>query len=148
MIKKTYTYEDLYGNTVTEDCYFNLTKREINRLELKVGGKLVDYVQSLVAKGDTETMYSFIEDFVVNAYGIPSEDGRKFLKNEEIRSGFMNSMVIDEVLSDFLNSSESFTDFLVGIAPAGADRNLIRKEIEKAAAMDNNTDETEAAVVD
>ena len=50
MLKKTITYQNFAGETVTEDFYFNLTKAELLQLEMAMPNGLAAHIDKLVAE--------------------------------------------------------------------------------------------------
>lgn len=119
MYKKTVTYEDWDGNEVTEDCYFNLTRTEILEMEynLRPGNSFSDTIMTLVEEKDMGQILSVIKDILLASYGKKSDDGRRFVKNDEIREEFAQSMVFDEIYMDLAANSDHAADFINGIMP-------------------------------
>lgn len=122
MLKKTVTYEDWNGKTRTEDFYFNLTKTECAELEYGLGpGKsLSDSFQTLIDSRDMGEIIKTIKEFVLKAYGIKSDDGRRFMKNDEIRTAFMENPVFDKIYIELSTDADKMADFFVGVMPKDA----------------------------
>ena len=126
MLKKTVTYEDWNGRTRTEDFYFNLTRTECAELEygLVPGKSLSDSFQIFVESNDIAEIIKAMKEVVLKAYGVKSEDGRRFMKNDEIRTAFLESPVFDEIYMELATDSDKAADFLVNIMPKEAVENL------------------------
>ena len=91
MIKETITYEDLNGVERTEPFYFNLSKPEIVKMRDSVKGGYDVQLQSLAADGTNGALImKFFEDFIKSAYGEKSDDGRRFMKSDELSRAFMD----------------------------------------------------------
>ncbi len=120
MLKKTVTYEDWNGETRTEDFYFNLTKTECLELEFSLGpGKsLTDSFQTLVETKDMGTVISILKEIVLKAYGVKSDDGRRFMKNNEVRTAFMENPAFDQIYMSLATDSEYAADFIAAIVPS------------------------------
>lgn len=88
MLKKTMTYEDYNGVPRTEDFYFNLTPAEVTEMELSVDGGLVEMINRVVAAQDGKQIINVFKDIILRAYGEKSPDGKRFVKNQEIRDAF------------------------------------------------------------
>ena len=119
MFKKTVTYEDWNGESVTEDFYFNLTRTEILEMEysLRPGQTFTELVTSLMETKDTGEVLSLIKEIVLASYGRKSADGKRFVKNAEIREEFEQSMAFDEIYIELASDSSMAADFVNGIMP-------------------------------
>ncbi len=126
MLKKTITYKDYNGDTHTEDFYFNLTKVEYMELEYGLGNgdTLTDSIKILMNSNDMGTAIRIIKNIVLTAYGIKSPDGKRFIKNDEIREAFMQSPVFEQIYWDLVTDAEKAADFISGIVPSA-----IREEL-------------------
>lgn len=119
MLKKTITYEDWNGKTRTEDFYFNLTRVECAELEfgLMPGKTLTESFQTLIDSNDMKTIIATIKELLLKAYGVKSEDGKRFIKNDEIRESFEQNPAFDEIYMSLATDASYAADFLVAIVP-------------------------------
>lgn len=117
MLKKEITYTDLNGNTQTDTCYFNLNKAELGRLQVKMDGKYIDYLQDLIAKKKIEQLYDFFYNLVLDSYGERSDDGKHFFKSDLKRAEFECSVAFSEILIDVIGDAEKMASFTKGILP-------------------------------
>lgn len=120
MLKKTVKYKDLDGNEVEDDFYFNLNKAEILELELKRKGGLEAYMNDLVAAEDGGQIIGLFKEIIEFSIGRRSGDGKRFIKNQEIRDEFFQSDAFSSLLFEFLNNptEEMGAAFMRGIVPA------------------------------
>lgn len=119
MIKQPITYVDFNGEERTEDFYFHLSMPEVVRLEAKIGASLDEHSKKLAKDKDLDGMITFLENVVLSAYGIKSEDGRSFKKNEDLRSEFENSNAYAELFQMLLTQPELASKFGAGVADNG-----------------------------
>lgn len=130
MIKKTVTYTDFDGNERTEDLYFNLTKNEMLEMAFEMP-EVTDTVgtdpdnvdvdaasRMLVEKLGNAGIVKFIKDLVFKAYGVKSEDGRRFIKSPELSTEFTQTMAYDEFIMSLLSNDEDASEFVKGVIPA------------------------------
>ena len=87
MLKKTITYTDLNGVERTEDFYFNLSKPEVVKMQSSVKGGYDVQLKGIAANMDGRAVMEFFEDLIRKSYGEKSEDGRRFMKSDEISEG-------------------------------------------------------------
>lgn len=120
MLKKTVTYTDYNGIDHTEDFYFNLTKVECMELEFGFGAgdTLSGSIQTLVNAGDMATVIKTIKKIVLTAYGIKSPDGKRFIKNDTVRTEFEENPAFEQIYWDLVTDSEKAADFISGIVPS------------------------------
>lgn len=88
MIKETLTYIDYNGEERTEDFYFNLTQAEAMTLELGADGGMEKMIVTLVKSNDGAEIMNQFRRLLRLSYGIKSQDGRRFIKSEEISDEF------------------------------------------------------------
>lgn len=121
MLKKTMTYTDYNGVTRTEDFYFNLTQAEVAEMEMSVDGGLVEMINRITAAKDGRQIISLFKDVILRAYGVKSDDGRRFIKNQEVRDAFAQTEVYSDLFMELATNSESAAAFVAGIIPAQKD---------------------------
>ncbi|MBD5135263.1 MAG: hypothetical protein HDT39_04780 [Lachnospiraceae bacterium] len=117
MLKKEFTYTDYDGNTQTETAYFNMTKAEIAAMQVKMDGKYIDHIKALVAGEHVEQLFNIFRELVLDSYGKKSEDGRRFVKNPDLRADFEASIPFSDMLIDLLSSPDKMSAFTKSILP-------------------------------
>lgn len=117
MLKKTITYEDFNGNARTEDFYFNLTRAEIAEMELATPGGLTQLLEKIVSTVDTKAISELFKDLILRSYGEKSPDGKRFIKNQELRDGFSQTNAYSDLFLELASGSEAATAFVNGIIP-------------------------------
>lgn len=121
MLKKTITYEDYLGNVRTEDFYFNLSKTELQDMQMSAEGGLDKRLEKMInAKNNVEVYNAFV-DVVLKSYGELSEDGRYHLKEDEnghkLYKKFRQSPAYDVLMDDICQSEATVAEFCKGIVP-------------------------------
>lgn len=119
MIVKTITYTDYNGNQRTEDFYFHLSKAEVAEMELSVPGGLANYLKKIVADQDVPKIIEAFKQIILKSYGVKSEDGKKFIKNQEVLNEFIQSEAYSELFIELLKNAEMATSFINGVIPQG-----------------------------
>lgn len=117
MIKLTKTYTDYNGNERTEDFWFNLTKAECLEMNLSTEGGLDAYLQKIVDTKDVPKLIKQFKDLVLIAYGEKSADGRRFMKNDEIRTAFKETEAYSDIFMELATDANAATKFINGIIP-------------------------------
>lgn len=118
MLKKTITYVDYNGEERTEDFYFNLTKAEIMEMELTTSGGMAETIQRIVAAKDAPAIIKIFKELVLKAYGVKSPDGRRFIKNDEVREEFAQTEAYSQLFMELATDADAASAFVNGIVPA------------------------------
>lgn len=118
MIKKIVSYVDYDGNARVENFYFNLTQTELTDLSVKHSGGLNDYIQSIIDAKDVKELYSLFKEIIDMSYGKKSEDGRRFMKSQEILDDFKQTLAYDKLVVSLANDEEEAAAFIKGVIPS------------------------------
>jgi len=118
MLKETITYEDFNGQTVTEDFYFHYSEAELAELELSEEGGMAAAMQRLINTSDGKKIIETFKTLVLGAYGVKSEDGRRFIKNDRLREEFSQNPAYSEIFIGLATNAEKAAKFVNGIVPS------------------------------
>lgn len=140
MIKQHVSYEDYEGNKVEKDLWFHLNRSDLAKLSLNYEKGLIEGLTELQKKGDKRAIAEFIDELLINAYGVRKPDSDVFLKTKEIREDFEYSLAHDEILMMLLGGDDDeIINFIVGIMPGlNADKRAeVVEEVRAAQAAKN-----------
>ena len=118
MYKKPITYTDYNGTERTENFYFNFTKAELMEMELGTAGGFVEKVNNIIAAQDQAELVKVFKDLVLSAYGVKSDDGRRFMKSEEIRNDFAQTEAYSILFMELATNAEKAAEFVNNVVPA------------------------------
>lgn len=120
MLKKTITFENLDGEQVTKDFYFNLNKAELLTLQLSEKGGLEKKLQKIQSEENYFGLLDLIKDLVLRSYGEKDDDGIKFVKARNgirLATEFEQSEAFSELIIELTSSSDALQSFINGIVP-------------------------------
>ena len=117
MIKKTVTFKDLNGKERTETHYFHFYEAEIMEMELSVEGGFSARVQKMIDAQDQPSLIAAIKKFVLDAYGVKSDDGRQFIKNDAVRAAFVQSPAYSKIFMELVLNDVVAAEFVKGVVP-------------------------------
>ena len=117
MVRKTVRYTDFNGQNVVEDLYFNLSKVELIRLSAEYGGDLPEALRGMKDSGNDTEFALFLDRIFLDAYGIKSEDGKRFIKSSELREAFKQSIAYETLFEDVFSSEDELIAFVEGLFP-------------------------------
>lgn len=129
MIKKTIKYVDWKGNEREEDFYFNLSKPELMEMELTTKGGMSDYLAKIVKAQSKEELIKWFKIIILKAYGEKSEDGRRFIKSDELSTAFSQTGAFEKLYMELVTDENKASEFVNAIVPEFT-------EAEMAAARD------------
>lgn len=136
MLRKTVKYTDYNNVERTETLYFNLTKAEISRIQMKEDGNFIEHMQRLLEKRKVEELYLFFEDFVRKSYGEKSIDGSRFIKTPEKTQDFEWSPAFSEVLMEIVGNPDKMQEFVLGVIPTDMRNSMGKIDVQGLPGVD------------
>lgn len=133
MLKKTITYTDYNGVERTEDCYFNLSKMDLMRMETSKDGGYSALVDRMIKSNDANFIMNTLEDLIKRAYCVKSDDGKRLVKSDELSTAFMQSPMYDILVFDMIQDPQKATEFINGILPTDVEDVVALKKTQEEA---------------
>lgn len=130
MFSDKITYEDFNGNIEVEEVFFNISKMESLELEASYPGGYATYLQQVAESEDPSEVIAAFKDIVKKAYGVKSEDGKRFIKSDEEFKKFEESPAYDEFMIKLMSEENYALDFIIGVMPSteGVTKEAILKD--------------------
>jgi hypothetical protein len=117
MLKRTIHFEDFDGNPTSEDFYFNLSKSELIVLEASYEKGLAETIKAIVAANDVKTLIAEFQKLILLSYGEKSADGKRFIKNEQLRDEFTQTPAYDALFMELATDDQAAAVFVNGLMP-------------------------------
>lgn len=128
MLIKEIEYEDFLGNKRKEKFHFHLTKAEIVEFVSTDGDYGFDrLIEKIISEKNQRKMIGYMKELIYKSYGVVSEDGRRFIKNEEVKQNFMETEAYSDLFMELASSDKAAAEFINGIMPSD-----LAKEVEKS----------------
>lgn len=118
MYRKIIKYTDYNGNEQEEPFYFNLTKEEILKWELETSGGMENLMKRIIEEKDRYRLIKLFVDAISRSYGVKSDDGKRFIKNEKVLEDFKCCPAYSELFMELASDANAATEFMNGIIPA------------------------------
>lgn len=118
MLKRTETFTDFDGTVRTEDFYFNLTKAELTEMQMSEVGGLEKRLKGIIMAQDGVRIMAFFKDILLKSYGVKSADGRRFIKNDEVREEFEQTEAYSQIFMDLVTDADKMADFIKAVIPS------------------------------
>lgn len=117
MLKKTIKYTDYNGVDRTETFYFNLSRGELIELELSVNGGFTEMLDKIIQSQDAPEIMKWFKKIIMMSYGIKSDDGKRFIKSDELSEAFVQTEAYSNLLMSFMEDASTAAEFVNGIMP-------------------------------
>jgi hypothetical protein len=134
VLQKLIGFTDFDDNPQAEIHYFHYSKVELIEMEVQYETGFGEYLKKVAATRNSALLLATIKEFVLGAYGIRSEDGKKFAKSPEARKEFEQSPAFEALFMELASDGDAIAEFLIGVMPKdlldGVD---VKAEMAKAA---------------
>lgn len=117
MHKREITYTDYNGEEVTDTFYFNLTKSELVELEVNYEAGLESTIKKIIETKDNKALIEQFKRIILLAYGVKSDDGKRFIKNDATREEFSQTAAYDSLFMELATNDSSAATFVTSILP-------------------------------
>lgn len=118
MLTKEFEYTDFFGANRKETAYFQLSNTELLELEAsKRGGFIATAMKLIQDHNEPELMLAY-KELILKSYGEISEDGRRFIKGEEISKAFEQTPMYDQLFMWLLTDENALEEFMLGVLPS------------------------------
>ena len=117
MLKKTITYTNYNDKEITEDFYFNLSKAEVLEMEMSTAGGLAEQINKIVAAQEAPIIIKTFKDLILKAYGEKSPDGKRFIKNDEVREAFSQTEAYSILFMELATDADAAALFVNSVIP-------------------------------
>ena len=126
MYVKKIKYTNYNGEERERRFYFNLSKAEVLNMELGTNGGYENYINRIVETRDQHELIRMFKELIKMSYGVKSDDGEMFIKNDKVFSEFEQSEAYSEFYMELVTNTESAIEFINGIMPQA-----LMAEVEK-----------------
>lgn len=131
MLKKTITYTDYNNVERTENFYFNLNKAELTELEMGTTGGYAEMITRISETKDVPSLIKIFKELILMAYGEKSQDGKRFMKSDEISTAFSQTEAYSNLFMELATDSAAAAAFVNGIMPSDLARQAQLAEANK-----------------
>lgn len=117
MLKQNVKYLDFDGVEQTETLYFNINRMELIAMQARYGkDDMAKYIERIAQEEDFGKIHDLLNDIILTAYGKKSEDGKRFIKSEELKEEFRTSLAYEALTESFFDDEgQTLGKFVQGI---------------------------------
>lgn len=84
-------------------------------------GGLTEMIKRVVAAQNGRQIIDTMKEIIIKSYGVKSPDGRRFIKNQEVRDAFMQTEAYSQLFMELATDAQAASDFVAGITPPKED---------------------------
>lgn len=137
MFSMPITYENLKGQEVTVDLWFHLNRVEHIELQVSRKGGLQSYVDQIMQAEDMASLVAVFKELILMAYGQPSEDGERFIKNQDLRDRLIQSDAYSALFMKLVTNTDEGIKFFNNLVPSSVLEEYKKQENADSAPTDN-----------
>lgn len=117
MLKRPITYETFDEVEVTEFFYFNISKPEIIDMEVEHKQGFRAMIEQIINTEDRQGLVEQFKKLILMAYGERSEDGKRFIKSDELRKEFSQTAAYISLFMELATVDGAGAEFLIAVLP-------------------------------
>lgn len=129
MLKKPIKFENWDGEEVEEIHYFNLSKPELLKMQVEQEGGFGKFLERISETKDEKQLVNQFERIIMMSYGVRSEDGKRFMKNDELRKEFMETRAYEALHEELTTDADKAAEFIKGILPKEIAADVTNEEL-------------------
>lgn len=130
MLKRTITFENFDEETESDVFYFNLSKPELIEMEVEHKQGMSKLLQSIVDTKDNKELIKMFKELILMAYGVKSEDGRRFIKTDQLREEFSQTEAFNVLFMELATNDDAAVIFMDGILPRDMRGSITKEQIQ------------------
>lgn len=134
MFSREFEYTGYDGKPKKDTYWFNLSEAELYEIDLSSIHGFTGEMNRLLKEERTKEIVEAFKGIILGAVGTVSADGRKFIKNDDIREDFYRSKAYSQLFVELVSSGEKVAEFLKGAIPEEIRAQMDAAEAEAAKA--------------
>ena len=112
MFTKTIKFTDFNNIEREETYYFDLSEAELVDMEMGTTGGLSEKLKKVVETKDNSAIVKFFRELILKSYGVKSDDGKRFIKSEELSTAFSQTRAFSNMYVEMLKNEEKAAEFV------------------------------------
>lgn len=117
MFEREFTFEGFDGKTYKDTWGFYLSKADLLEIQLGTFVGLDQLMKRLIETKNGKEIMEIVKEIIMKSVGHTSPDGRKFLRNEELREEFRQTDAYSQLFTELVTDPEKVLDFIFGAVP-------------------------------
>lgn len=139
MFERTFTYEGFDGKQYKDTWGFYLSKADLLEIQLGSFVGLDQLIKRLIDTQNGKEIMAIIKEIILKSVGRASQDGKRFIRNQEIRDEFEQTEAYSQLFEELVMDGEKAMDFIIKAVPRE-----IGEKMKLEIAKNNNLENKEA----
>ena len=81
-------------------------------------GGYAEMVQKIIDAKDAPSIIRIFKELVLKAYGVKSDDGKRFIKNKELSDAFSQTEAYSQIFMELATNDVAAAEFVNGVVPS------------------------------
>ena len=117
MFGKKIKYTNYNGEERERTFWFHLSKAELLEMELTTNGGYENFINRIIETRDNKELVRIFKELIHKSYGVKSDDGEMFVKNEKVLNEFIQTEAYSELYIELATNADAAVEFINGIMP-------------------------------
>jgi hypothetical protein len=139
MLKREITFTNFDGEKVTETHFFHLSKTELVEMEVETNEGFQARMAKIIASKNNKDLIKEFKQIILMSYGEKSEDGKRFIKNDELRDNFSQTGAYDQLFIELATDDKAAAEFIIGVVPKDLAEEALKSGEMPIARVDQKT---------
>lgn len=132
MLERVFTYTGFNGKEYKDTWGFYLSKADLLEIHLGTYVGLDVLMQRLIDAQNGKEIMAIVKEIILKSVGRPSADGRRFIRNQELREEFEQTEAFSQLFEELVLDGEKALDFIASIVPAEMGEKMRAARAEEA----------------
>jgi len=139
MFERTFTYEGFDGKTYSDTWGFYLSKADLLEIQLGTFVGLDALMKRLIETQNGKEIMAIIKEIILKSVGRPSSDGKRFIRNDEIREEFLQTDAYSQLFEELVLDGNKSLEFIASAVPKELGDKMREELVNKNEVPDNVT---------
>lgn len=140
MLERTFTYTGFDGKEHKDTWCFYLSKADLLEIHLGTYVGLDVLMQRLIDAQNGKEIMAIVKEIILKSVGRPSVDGRRFIRNQEIRDEFEQTESFSQLFEELVLDGDKALEFISAIVPAEMGERMKAARAEEEATFEKVND--------
>lgn len=118
MIKYDIKYTDFNGESQVETAWFHLSKSELVTIQAGFQEDPQSLIRRWTKTNNQAEVIAIVKQLILGAYGVKSDDGKRFIKTDEQATEFSQTAAYDQLFMDLATNDKIAAEWIKGVLPA------------------------------
>ena len=117
MFVKKIKFTDFLGREREQEYFFHMSEADAYKLDLKTTGGLERKLRTMTENQDIPAFATMLDNIILSCYGVISDDGVSFIKDEQATKRFAQSNAYSILFKELVTDGNKCIEFIKGVLP-------------------------------